>query len=174
MAKKSTIDKDLKRVVQLEKATAKVSQNNINLGYSVLFLIGVLIFAAFQTTSLEGGTILIVAAIIGGYMALNIGANDVANNVGPAVGSKAITLIGALLIAAVFEAAGAIIAGGDVITTISKNIIDPNTVSDKDTFIWMMMAALLAAAVWVNLATYVGAPVSTTHAVVGGVLGAGV
>ena len=85
MAKKSTIDKDLKRVVQLEKATAKVSQNNINLGYSVLFLIGVLIFAAFQTTSLEGGTILIVAAIIGGYMALNIGANDVANNVGPAV-----------------------------------------------------------------------------------------
>ena len=174
MAKKSTIDKDLKRVVQLEKATAKISQNNINLGFSVLFLIGVLIFAAFQTTSLEGGTILIVAAIIGGYMALNIGANDVANNVGPAVGSKAITLIGALLIAAVFEAAGAIIAGGDVVTTISKNIIDPNTVSDKDTFIWMMMAALLAAAVWVNLATYVGAPVSTTHAVVGGVLGAGV
>ena len=174
MAKKSTIDKDLKRVVQFEKATAKVSQNNINLGFSVLFLIGVLIFAAFQTTGLEGGAILIVAAIIGGYMALNIGANDVANNVGPAVGSKAITLIGALFIAAVFEAAGAIIAGGDVVTTISKNIIDPNTVSDKDTFIWAMMAALLAAAVWVNLATYVGAPVSTTHAVVGGVLGAGV
>ncbi len=174
MAKKSTIDKDLKRVVQLEKATAKVSQNNINLGFSVLFLIGVLIFAAFQTTGLEGSAILIVAAIIGGYMALNIGANDVANNVGPAVGSKAITLFGALLIAAVFEAAGAIIAGGDVVTTISKNIIDPNTVSDKDTFIWAMMAALLAAAVWVNLATYVGAPVSTTHAVVGGVLGAGV
>ncbi|MDP6259131.1 MAG: hypothetical protein QGH63_08600 [Rhodospirillales bacterium] len=78
MAKKSTIDKDLKRVVQFEKATAKVSQNNINLGFSVLFLIGVLIFAAFQTTGLEGGAILIVAAIIGGYMALNIGANDVA------------------------------------------------------------------------------------------------
>ncbi len=174
MAKKTTLDKDLKRIVQLEKATAAVSQNNINLGISVLFLIGVLIFAAFQTTGLEGGSILIVAAIIGGYMALNIGANDVANNVGPAVGSKAITLVGALVIAAVFEAAGAIIAGGDVVTTISKNIIDPNTVSDKNIFIWAMMSALLAAAIWVNIATYVGAPVSTTHAVVGGVLGAGV
>ena len=174
MAKRTILDKDLKRIVQLEKATATVGQSKINLGLSVLFLIGVLIFAAFQTTGLEGSAVLIAAAIIGGYMALNIGANDVANNVGPAVGSKAITLLGALLIAAFFEAAGAIIAGGDVVTTISKNIIDPNVISDKDTFIWAMMAALLAAAIWVNIATYVGAPVSTTHAVVGGVLGAGV
>jgi PiT family inorganic phosphate transporter len=174
MVKKSTVDKDLKRIIQLEKATAKVGQNNINLGISVLFLIGVLIFAAFQITGLESGGILIVAAIIGGYMALNIGANDVANNVGPAVGSKAITLVGALIIAAVFESAGAIIAGGDVVTTISKNIINPEAVSDKNIFIWAMMSALLAAAIWVNIATYVGAPVSTTHAVVGGVLGAGV
>ncbi|HBA43417.1 MAG TPA: anion permease, partial [Alphaproteobacteria bacterium] len=58
--------------------------------------------------------------VIGGYMALNIGANDVANNVGPAVGSKALTLTGALIIAAIFEAAGAILAGGDVVSTISK------------------------------------------------------
>lgn len=174
MAKKTSLDKDLKRIVQLEKATATVGKNKINLGISVLFLIGVLIFAAFQTTGVEGGPILIVAAIIGGYMALNIGANDVANNIGPAVGSKAITLVGALIIAAIFEAAGAIIAGGDVVTTISKNIIDPNVISDKNTFIWAMMSALLAAAIWVNIATYVGAPVSTTHAVVGGVLGAGV
>lgn len=174
MAKKTSLDKDLKRIVQLENATAIVSQGNINLGLSVLFLIGVLVFAAFQTTGLEDGWILIVAAIIGGYMALNIGANDVANNVGPAVGSKAITLVGALLIAAVFEAAGAIIAGGDVVTTISKNIVDPSAFSDKTIFIWVMMSALLAAAIWVNIATFVGAPVSTTHAVVGGVLGAGI
>ena len=107
-------------------------------------------------------------------MALNIGANDVANNVGPAVGSKALTLFGALIIAAIFEAAGAIIAGGDVVTTISKNIIDAEAINSRSIFIWAMMSALLSAALWVNLATYVGAPVSTTHSVVGGVIGAGV
>lgn len=107
-------------------------------------------------------------------MALNIGANDVANNVGPAVGSRALTMVGALIIAAIFEAAGALIAGGDVVATISKGIIDPNLVPDSETFVWAMMAALLAASLWINLATYVGAPVSTTHAVVGGVMGAGI
>jgi PiT family inorganic phosphate transporter len=106
-------------------------------------------------------------------MALNIGANDVANNVGPAVGSKALTMIGALAIAFVFEAAGAIFAGGDVVATISKKIIDPSQIGDVDTLVWAMLAALLAAAVWVNLATWIGAPVSTTHAVVGGVMGSG-
>jgi PiT family inorganic phosphate transporter len=111
--------------------------------------------------------------VIGAYMALNIGANDVANNVGPAVGSKALTMIGALAIAFVFEAAGAIFAGGDVVATISKKIIDPSQIGDVDTLVWAMLAALLAAAVWVNLATWIGAPVSTTHAVVGGVMGSG-
>ena len=171
---KTTVDKDLRRIIQLEKAAVKVSRRNVNLGLGVLFLFAVWIFASFQSSGIDEGAILIAAAIIGGYMALNIGANDVANNVGPAVGSKAITLVGALIIAAVFEAAGAIIAGGDVVKTISKGIIDADMVADRETFIWAMMSALLAAAVWVNLATYVGAPVSTTHAVVGGVLGAGV
>ena len=174
MARKSTVDKDLKRIVQLEKATAKVSLRNRNLGIAVLFLIGVMIFAAYQASGVEENVILIAAAIIGGYMALNIGANDVANNVGPAVGSKALTLFGALIIAAIFEAAGAIIAGGDVVTTISKNIIDAEAINSRSIFIWAMMSALLSAALWVNLATYVGAPVSTTHSVVGGVIGAGV
>ena len=75
MAKRTILDKDLKRIVQLEKATATVGQSKINLGLSVLFLIGVLIFAAFQTSGLEDSAVLIAAAIIGGYMALNIGAN---------------------------------------------------------------------------------------------------
>ncbi len=174
MALKSKVDKDLRRISQLEKATAKVGRRNVNLGFGLVFLIGVWIYASFQSVGIEGGAILIVAAVIGGYMAMNIGANDVANNVGPAVGSKAITLVGALFIAAIFEAAGAIIAGGEVVKTISKGIIDADMVANRETFIWAMMSALLAAAVWVNLATYVGAPVSTTHAVVGGVLGAGV
>jgi PiT family inorganic phosphate transporter len=116
----------------------------------------------------------VMAAILGGYMALNIGANDVANNVGPAVGSRALTLFGALVIAAVFESAGALLAGGEVVNTISKGIIDPSLVEDTSVFILAMMAALISAALWVNLATFIGAPVSTTHAVVGGVMGAGV
>ena len=107
-------------------------------------------------------------------MALNIGANDVANNVGPAVGAKAMTLFAALIIAAVFETAGAIIAGGEVVSTISKGIVNQAAVADPATLIWAMMAALIACSVWVNLATWLGAPVSTTHAVVGGVMGAGI
>jgi PiT family inorganic phosphate transporter len=78
------------------------------------------------------------------------------------------------MIAAVFEASGAILAGGDVVSTIRKGIIDPSAMADQMTFIWAMMAALLAAALWLNLATWVGAPVSTTHSVVGGVMGAGI
>ena len=122
----------------------------------------------------SGSTLLIIAAVIGGYMAMNIGANDVANNVGPAVGSGALTLMGAIIIAIICEAGGALIAGGDVVSTIKKGIIDPKMIPDTQTFIWAMTAALLAAAVWLNIATYVGAPVSTTHSIVGGVLGAGI
>ena len=122
----------------------------------------------------EGRFLLVAAAVIGGYMALNIGANDVANNVGPTVGAKALTMGGAIVIAAICEASGAIIAGGDVVSTIKKGIISPDLIENTETFIWVMMAALLAAAVWLNTATAVGAPVSTTHSIVGGVLGAGV
>ena len=121
-----------------------------------------------------GGVLIVAAAAIGAYMALNIGANDVANNVGPAVGSRAMTLVTALIIAAVFESAGALIAGGDVVGTISKGIIDPNAVADANVFMAAMMAALVSAALWINLATWIGAPVSTTHAIVGGVMGAGI
>jgi PiT family inorganic phosphate transporter len=118
--------------------------------------------------------VVIVAGIIGGYMALNIGANDVANNVGAAVGSRALTMVGALIIATIFEAMGAIVAGGDVVSTISKGIIAPSDFPSSDMFIWSMLSALLAAALWVNIATTLNAPVSTTHAIVGGVIGAGI
>nr|WP_235930392.1 inorganic phosphate transporter [Sulfitobacter sediminilitoris] len=133
-----------------------------------------MLFTIVRTDGGIDGILLVAAAMIGGYMAMNIGANDVANNVGPAVGSHAITLTGAIFIAAFFEAGGAMIAGGDVVGTIKSGIIDPDLVADRDTFIWLMIAALLAAAVWLNFATIVGAPVSTTHSIVGGVLGAGV
>jgi len=140
----------------------------------LLFLIAVLLFIYLTAPASEGRLLLVIAAVIGGYMALNIGANDVANNVGPAVGSQALTLTGAIIIAVIFEGAGALIAGGDVVSTIKKGIIDPSMIPDANTFIWLMMAALLSGAVWLNLATAMGAPVSTTHSIVGGVLGAGI
>lgn len=143
-------------------------------GIGLLFLIVIIISVYFTTTSSDGRLLLVIAAVIGGYMAMNIGANDVANNVGPAVGSQALTLTGAIIIAIIFEAAGALIAGGDVVSTIKKGIIDPSMIQDTDTFIWLMMAALLSGAIWLNLATAMGAPVSTTHSIVGGVLGAGI
>ena len=107
-------------------------------------------------------------------MALNIGANDVANNVGPAFGAKSLTMVGALIIAGIFETAGDVIAGGDVVTTISKSIINPAMIPTTHVFLMLMLSSLLAAALWINFATYVGAPVSTTHSIVGGVMGAGI
>ncbi len=171
---KSSLDKDLSKFVSVETATHSVAKQFTGIGIAILFLAAAATFASLQIGSQPNSFLIIVAAALGGYMALNIGANDVANNFGPAVGSRALTLFGALIIAAVFETAGALIAGGDVVATISKGIIDPSLVPDGRTFVWAMMAALLSSALWINLATYIGAPVSTTHSVVGGVMGAGV
>ena len=144
------------------------------LGLALLFLLIVWVGATIAYSGGDQRTIVIIAGIIGGYMAMNIGANDVANNVGAAVGSRALTLIGALIIASIFEAMGAIVAGGEVVGTISKGIISPEDFPNSDMFIWCMLSALLAAALWVNIATILSAPVSTTHSIVGGVVGAGI
>jgi PiT family inorganic phosphate transporter len=144
------------------------------IGFSLFFLLGVWLTVGRLAPDAPNSMLLMAAAVIVGYMAINIGANDVANNVGPAVGSGALSLGAAVLIAAVFEAGGAIIAGGDVVSTIKGGIIAAERLDDVDTFIWLMTAALLAGALWLNLATWMGAPVSTTHSIVGGVLGAGI
>lgn len=164
-------------MLKTEKIESAVQVNRGELfrfGSALIFIVGIMLFTIVRTDGGVDGILLVVAAMIGGYMAMNIGANDVANNIGPAVGSQAITLTGAIMIAAIFEAGGALIAGGEVVGTIKNGIIDPDLVANRDTFIWLMIAALLAAAVWLNFATAIGAPVSTTHSIVGGVLGAGV
>ncbi len=140
----------------------------------VLFLCLVALYILIHMNAMSQVTFLAFVGVVGAYMAMNIGANDVANNVGPAVGSKALTLGAAILIAAIFEASGALIAGGDVVSTIKKGIIDPNLIDNTQIFIWIMLAALLGGALWLNLATALGAPVSTTHSIVGGVMGAGI
>ena len=164
---------ELKNIHQIEEAAQSSSSEVLRLGIAAVFITVIMIYAGFLTEGVQNSHLLIAAAVIGAYMAMNIGANDVANNVGPAVGSRTMTLFGAICIAAIFEAAGALVAGGDVVSTIKKGIIDPSLITDDQTFIWLMMAALLAGALWLNLATYFGMPVSTTHSIVGGVLGAG-
>ncbi|MDR9485123.1 MULTISPECIES: inorganic phosphate transporter [Sediminimonas] len=169
-----TLDKDLNRISQVEYATAHVARPLVAPGVALAFMVVAGLAAAVFFGQTPMNFIVVVAAVFGAYMALNIGANDVANNMAPAVGANALTMGGAIAIAAVCESAGALLAGGDVVSTISKGIIDPAGVSEQATFIWAMMAALLSAALWINLATWVGAPVSTTHSVVGGVMGAGI
>ncbi|WP_323769288.1 anion permease [Antarctobacter sp.] len=162
------------RTENIEHAVQRNRDELFRFGTALIFIVGIMLFTIVRTEGGIDGILMVAAAMIGGYMAMNIGANDVANNVGPAVGSQAITLTGAIVIAVFFEAGGALVAGGDVVGTIKSGIIDPDLVADRDTFIWLMIAALLAAAVWLNFATVIGAPVSTTHSIVGGVLGAGI
>ncbi|MGD9863706.1 MAG: inorganic phosphate transporter [Pseudodonghicola sp.] len=169
-----TLDKDLGRIGQLELAAQYVSRPMVGLGVALAFMVIVGLSAAILAGGGATSAIIVAAAVLGAYMAINIGANDVANNMGPAVGANALTMGGAIVIAALCESAGALLAGGDVVSTISKGIIDPASVADTHVFIWAMMAALTSSALWVNLATWIGAPVSTTHSVVGGVMGAGI
>jgi len=119
-----------------------------------------------------GTWFLVLAIIFGFYMTWGIGANDVANAMGTSVGSGAITVMQAIIIAAVFEFAGAFIAGGHVTKTIRKGIIDPSSITGSpEILVYGMLAALLAAAVWLMVASSRGWPVSTTHSIVGAVVG---
>ena len=167
---------EISTIEKLEREALKKNGTDfIRLGFALFFMIGVLTFSFLDNGGVSNNMFLAIAALIGAYMAMNIGANDVANNVGPAVGSRAMTMAMAIVIAAIFEAAGALIAGGEVVKTIKKGIIDISAFGgNPDPFIWAMMAALLAAALWLNFATAMRAPVSTTHSIVGGVMGAGI
>ncbi|MTI19304.1 inorganic phosphate transporter [Rhodobacteraceae bacterium RKSG542] len=174
VTRKQSLDKDLERLSGLELQTSRQARRLLAPALSIVFLLTAMAIASFYVTGDHTGGVIIAAAGFGAYLALNIGANDVANNVGPAVGSRALSIVGALIIASVFESAGALIAGGDVVSTISKGVVDPEAISQSAVFIRVMMAALISAALWVNLATVLGAPVSTTHAVVGGVMGSAI
>ena len=167
---------EIQTVKKMQKVALKGSGFDfLRLGAALFFMVAVLSYSFMSTGGIPNNVFLAIAALFGAYMAMNIGANDVANNVGPAVGSKALTMGGAIVIAAIFEAGGALIAGGDVVKTIKKGIIDISAFgANTDSFIWAMMAALLAAALWLNFATMAKAPVSTTHSIVGGVMGAGI
>jgi len=119
-----------------------------------------------------GTVFLILAAVFGLFMAWGIGANDVANAMATSVGSKALTIKQAVMIAAVFEFAGAILAGGQVTKTIRKGIVDAELLSaSPELLLYGMLASLLAAGVWLLIASRNGWPVSTTHSIVGAIVG---
>ena len=113
-----------------------------------------------------------LAAAFGLFMAWGIGANDVANAMATSVGSKALTIKQAILVAAIFEFAGAVLAGGEVTSTIRKGIVDADLLSDTpELLVYGMLAALLAAGTWLLIASRNGWPVSTTHSIVGAIVG---
>ncbi|MCZ6809440.1 MAG: inorganic phosphate transporter [Proteobacteria bacterium] len=114
----------------------------------------------------------VLAAIFGVFMAWGIGANDVANAMATSVGAKALTIKQAIFVAAVFEFLGAVLAGGEVTSTIRKGIIDASLLSGTpETLIYGMLASLLAAGTWLLIASRNGWPVSTTHSIVGAIVG---
>ncbi|MBE3640554.1 inorganic phosphate transporter [Mangrovicoccus algicola] len=170
----SALDRDLGRVSTLEAASSHSLRPFIGGGLAILFLTVVALVAA-ATVGISSGSIAILAAsVFAAYMAMNIGANDVANNMGPAVGARALTMTGAIAIAAICETAGALIGGREVITTVSRGIIDGPAFAEPRLYTLALLSAMLGGAFWMNAATLIGAPVSTTHAVLGALIGAGV
>ncbi|GAA1855211.1 inorganic phosphate transporter [Brevibacterium marinum] len=147
-----------------------------HLAFGALLAITLIAFTLWSFDYVGSGAprmVLITTVIFGAFMAFNIGGNDVANSFGTSVGAGTLTMKQALLVAAVFEVSGALLAGGEVTDTIKSGIVDLGAVSlDPMEFVYIMMAALLGAAVWLLLATRMGWPVSTTHSIIGGIIGA--
>ncbi|MBX2647595.1 inorganic phosphate transporter [Campylobacter jejuni] len=147
-----------------------------NLIAFVIFIISTIAFViwGFGYISQHQLILFILASIFGIFMAFNIGGNDVANSFGTSVGAKTVTIKQALIIAAVFELSGAIFAGAEVTKTIRSGIvIFPNSL-DPMLFVIIMLAALLSSGVWIFIATKKGLPVSTTHSIVDGIVGASI
>ncbi|MCF7520566.1 inorganic phosphate transporter [Neisseria sp. ZJ106] len=135
-------------------------------------MVGYFIYWGLGYTQFNHAPLFLLATLFGVFMAFNVGGNDIANSFGTSVGSGTLTVPQALLIAAVFEVSGAVIAGGEVTDTIRKGIVDLNAINlEPMQFVYIMMSALLAAALWLLFASRKGLPVSTTHAIIGGIVG---
>lgn len=144
-----------------------------NLFFGGIFVIVTAVFMIWGFTYLQDNYILfILATLFGVFMAFNIGGNDVANSFGTSVGAKTLTVKQALMIAAIFELGGAMLAGAEVTNTIRKGIVDISAMDfNPMLLVFVMMGSLLSAGTWLLFATFKGYPVSTTHSIVGGVLG---
>ncbi len=162
-----------------DDVTLRVTSNrNLNLFFALLLGAALALFIRWALTYVgveADKTLLVLAVVFGVFMAFNIGGNDVANSFGTSVGAGTLTIRQALLVAAVFEVSGAVIAGGQVTDTIRNGIVDLSSVEVAPSdFVYIMMASLIAAALWLLFATHRGYPVSTTHSIVGGIVGGSV
>lgn len=149
----------------------------LSLFFAALFAVSTAYFLYWATGYTGGNSmvLLVLATLFGVFMAFNIGGNDVANSFGTSVGSGTLTITQALAIAAIFEVSGAIIAGGEVTSTIRGGIVDLGGMQIKPLdFVHIMMSALIAAAIWLLYATKMGYPVSTTHSIVGAIVGSSI
>lgn len=160
----------------MSKANTPVSLSDtkLNVFFAVLLIAvtGYFFYWGVDYTNHNYTVIFILATLFGVFMAFNIGGNDVANSFGTSVGAGTLTIKQALIVAAIFEVSGAVIAGGEVTKTIRSGIVDLSKITvEPMQFVYIMMSALLAAAIWLLIATKKGWPVSTTHSIIGGIVG---
>jgi PiT family inorganic phosphate transporter len=164
--------------VKLELNVAgNTSFDRLNLYFGILLctVTAYFLFWGLGYTNSNNIPVFLIASLFGLFMAFNIGGNDVANSFGTSVGAGTLTMRQALVVAAIFEVSGAVIAGGEVTSTIRSGIVDMEDVGgDPAQFMFIMMAALLAAAVWLLFASKRGYPVSTTHSIIGGIVGSAI
>lgn len=161
----------------VEPYVADSAMSRISLGFGLLFfaVTAWFLFWGLDYTNHNHIPIFVLATAFGLFMAFNIGGNDVANSFGTSVGAGTLTMKQALVIAAIFEVSGAVIAGGEVTNTIRGGIVDLGVIEVAPLqFVYIMMSALLAAALWLLIATRKGYPVSTTHSIIGGIVGSSI
>ncbi|ACV05124.1 inorganic phosphate transporter [Kytococcus sedentarius] len=161
-----------------QPTTATGSDRWWHLAFGLLLAATAVTFTLWAMGQIESTThhvVLVVTIVFGLFMAFNIGGNDVANSFGTSVGAGTLSMKQALMVAAVFEVGGAVLAGGEVTDTVRSGIVDLDglTLAPMD-FAFIMMSALLGAALWLLIATQMGWPVSTTHSIIGGIVGAAV
>ena len=157
--------------------TKTVGSMRINIFFAILMIVMTAYFLwwGLDYTLHQQTLLFVLATAFGLFMAFNIGGNDVANSFGTSVGAGTLTIPQALGVAAIFEVSGAVLAGAEVTDTIRKGIVDLDGLSvSPNQFIYVMLSALIAAAFWLLFATRKGLPVSTTHAIIGGVVGSSI
>lgn len=166
------LDKDLGRITLAESAQFHVLRPVLRLGAGILLAVAVILLA-LGITGQQPGTVAIGAGlVVAGWLGLSIGANDIANSLGPAVGAGAIAIGPGLALVAAAEIAGAALAGGAVTHRLAEGVVDVSVLGGSGGQI-VMLAALIAAAGWITVATGANLPVSTSHSIVGAIAGAG-
>ena len=159
-------------MAQTNVASGPMYKTNFAFAVMLIGMVGYFIYLGLGYTNHNHTTMFLLATFFGVFMAFNIGGNDVANSFGTSVGAGTLTIPQALIVAAVFEVSGAVIAGGEVTATIRNGIVQMEALPmEPMQFVYLMLSALLAAALWLLFATKKGLPVSTTHAIIGGIVG---